>query len=188
MKRVPVVAMSKPLVMGIPPVVSDTYESFTGNITIPKLLHADQKYFAIEVLPSRLIDAEENWVLAGNDDVVTAILLSSLFPIWVRGITGKDEAKVNFKNSYNTFPFPSITRKQESELLERVSAIYKARGMASGKQLSDLYCSGDIPEHLEMAHEDLDEVVLKIFNLPKDSSNQQILDRLFEEYLKLYQG
>jgi len=187
MKRVPVVAMTKPLVKGLPPVVMDTYESFTGNITIPKLLHAQQKYFSIEVLPTKLIDAEENWVLAGNSDVVTAILLSSLFPIWVRGVSGKDEAKVNFKNSYNTFPFPTISRKQESDLLERVSAIYKARGMASGKQLSDLYCSGDIPKHLEMAHEDLDEVVLSIFQLPSDASNEQILDKLFEEYLRLYQ-
>ena len=97
MKRVPVVAMTKPLVKGIPPVVMGTYETFTSSIAIPKSLHAQQKYFSIEVLPSRLIDAEENWVLAGNSEVVTAILLSSLFPIWVRGVSGKDEVKVENK-------------------------------------------------------------------------------------------
>lgn len=188
MKRIPVVAQTKPLIKGVPPIVTDKYESFTGNIVIPKFLHSQQNYFSIEVLPSRLIDAEENWVLAGHNDVVMAILMSSLFPIWVRGVAGKEETAVNFKSSYNTFPFPEYSKKQESTLIERVSAVLKARGTSSGRMLSDLYCSGNIPEHLEMAHEDLDEEVLALFGLPTDASKEQILERLFSEYLKRYQG
>lgn len=185
MKRIPVVAQTKPLIKGVPPIVPERYESFTGNIVIPKFLRSQQIFFSIEVLPSKLIDAEENWVLAGHNDVVMAILMSSLFPIWVRGVAGKDQTTVNFKSSYNTFPFPEFSKKQENILIERVSAVLKARGTSSGRMLSDLYCSGNIPEHLEMAHEDLDEEVLALFGLPAEATNEEILEKLFSEYMRL---
>ena len=69
--------------------------------------------------------------------------------------------------------------------MERVTGVLKARGRVTGKLLSDIYCSGQIPDHLEMAHEDLDEIVLEIFGLPADASNEQILEKLFSDYMKL---
>jgi hypothetical protein len=54
--------------------------------------------------------------------------------------------------------------------------------------LSDIYCSGDLPEHLEMAHEDLDDAVLEVFGLPPDASTEDIAEKLFSDYRKLFQN
>ncbi len=114
--------------------------------------------------------------------------MSSLFPIWVRSVSGKDEGLIDVKKAYNTFPFPEFNAKQEARILDRVSAVYRARGTSSGKQLSDIYCSGDLPDHLEMAHEDLDDAVLEVFGLPPEATNDEIAEKLFNDYRKLFQG
>ena len=185
-KRIPVVPSNKPIVDGIPPVVTSEYFNLR-HLLFPKRFLDSQKYFAIEVLPSSLIDSEEVHAVAGESLVVAGFLMSSVFPIWVRGITGKSEGRIDYKNSYNTFPFPDFSKNQEEELLSRVSAVLRARGTSSGRQLADIYCLGDIPDHLVMAHEDLDEVVLSIFGLPVDADNDQILEKLFEDYLLIFQ-
>ena len=188
MGRKPVLTRLKPIVSGVPPITSINKFFEFENIVIPRIYHTKQNYFAIEVLPKDLIDSDEVLVVAGNNPLVLGFLLSSVFPIWVKGISGKAEGKINYKNTYNTFPFPSFSKKQESELIDRMTGVLKARGTVTGKLLSDIYCSGKIPDHLEMAHEDLDEVVLDIFGLPSNASNDEILDKLFSEYMKLIEN
>jgi hypothetical protein len=188
MKRVPVVAIAKPIVRGIPPVISVKDSLNNEHVVIPKHYFRSQQYFAIEVLPPNLIDSEDVFVIAGDSHLVMGFLMSSLFPIWVRSTSGKDEGVVDIKKAYNTFPFPDFTAKQEAKILERVSTVYRARGTSFGKQLSDIYCSGDLPDHLEMAHEDLDDAVLEVFGLPSDASNGDIAEKLFSDYRKLFQN
>lgn len=185
MKRVPVVLRAKPLVTGVPPVVSAKDNHNFENIVIPKHFFRNEKYFAIEVLPPQFINSEEFFVLADNNPLVLGFLMSSVFPIWVKGVTAKSEGSLNFRKTFNTFPFPKFSKKQETEMMDRVGGVLKARGSTTGKLLSEVYCSGQIPEHLEMAHEDLDEVVLDIFGLPSDATNEQILEKLFSEYMRL---
>ena len=184
MRRIPILTRQKPLVSGVTPVINISEAYKYEHLVIPKKYFRQQNYFAIEVLPPQFIDSNELIVLAENNPIILGFLLSSVFPIWVKGVTGKNEGSINFKKTYNTFPFPSFSKKQESELLERVGGVLKARGSASGKLLSEIYCSGQIPEHLEMAHEDLDEIVLDIFGLPAGATNAEILEKLFSEYMR----
>jgi hypothetical protein len=188
MKRLPVVSRTKPLVGGIPPVISIQDASLNEHLVLPKRYIQNQKYFAIEVLPPNLIDSDDVYIVAGDNHLIMGFLLSSLFPIWVRHTSGKDNGVIDFKTAYNTFPFPEFNTRQEAKILERVSTVYRARGTSSGKQLSDIYCSGDLPEHLEMAHEDLDDAVLEVFGLPPDASTEDIAEKLFSDYRKLFQN
>ena len=188
MKRLPVVARVKPLVRGIPPIVSIENASLSDHLVIPKKYLLNQKYFAIEVLPPNLINSEDAFIVAGDNHLIMGFLMSSLFPIWVRHSSGKDNGVIEFKTAYNTFPFPEFNARQEAKILERVSTVYRARGTSSGKQLSDIYCAGDLPDHLEMAHEDLDDAVLEVFGLPPDASIEDISEKLFADYRKLLQN
>lgn len=188
MKRLPVVSRTKPLVGGVPPVISIQDASLNEHLVIPKRYVQNQKYFAIEVLPPNLINSDDSFIVAGDNHLIMGFLMSSLFPIWVRHSSGKDNGVIDFKTAYNTFPFPEFTARQEAKILERVSTVYRARGTSSGKQLSDIYCSGDLPDHLEMAHEDLDDAVLEVFGLPSDASIEDISEKLFADYRKLLQN
>lgn len=185
MKKVPVLARTKPLVSGVPPLLGANIFSGIDTLLIPKRISKYQTYYAIEILPPELIDNSDFHILASNNLSVCGFLCSSLFPIWVHATSSGKSERINIQKTYNTFPFPSFSKRQEDILLERVSAVLKARGTASGDKLSDIYKSGEIPDHLEMAHEDLDEIVLDIFGLPNDATNEQILDRLFTEYMRL---
>ena len=158
------------------------------HLVIPKRYIQNQKYFAIEVLPPNLINSDDAFIVAGDNHLIMGFLMSSLFPIWVRHSSGKDNGVIDFKTAYNTFPFPEFNARQEAKILERVSTVYRARGTSSGKQLSDIYCAGDLPDHLEMAHEDLDDVVLEVFGLPPDASIEDISEKLFADYRKLLQN
>ena len=188
MKRLPVVSRTKPLVNGVPPIISIKDAGLFNHLVIPKNFLKKQNYFAIEVLPPNLIDSEDMFVVGGDNHLIMGFLLSSLFPIWVRSVSGRDEGSVDIKKAYNTFPFPDFNAKQEAKILERVSGVYRARGNSSGKQLSDIYCSGDLPDHLEMAHEDLDDAVLEVFGLPPEATNEEIAEKLFNDYRRLFQG
>ena len=90
MKRLPVVARVKPLVRGIPPIVSIENASLSDHLVIPKKYLLNQKYFAIEVLPPNLINSEDAFIVAGDNHLIMGFLMSSLFPIWVRHSSGKD--------------------------------------------------------------------------------------------------
>ena len=185
MKRIPVVSRSKPLIYGVPQIF-DLKNFPSGNFfVIPKTIKSSQNYFAIEVLPPDLINNSEVYVVAGDSPIIGAFLASSVFPIWLRGISGRKEGKFDFKKIYNSFPFPEFNKRQEENLIDRFSGVLKARGAVSGKLLSEIYTSGGLPDHLEMAHEDLDEVVLDIFGLPADATNDEILEKLFSEYMRL---
>lgn len=188
MAHLPVVSRTTPLVRGIPPIIPSHEVFLSGHLVFPRKYFDKQKYFAIEVLPPNLINSEDVYVVAGDNHLIMGFLMSSLFPIWIRGVSGKDEGLVDIKKAYNTFPFPEFNSKQEAKILERVSMIYRARGTSSGKQLSDIYCSGNLPDHLEMAHEDLDEAVLEVFGLPSEATNEEIAEKLFNDYRKLFQG
>lgn len=188
MKKIPVVARSKPLIRGIPSVLDPSKFPRSTYISLPRAFNREQHYFAIEVLPDNLIDSSEVYAVAGDNEMVLGFLLSSVFPIWVRGVQGNSKKTIDINKCFNTFPFPEFNKKQAKEMSERVSAVLKARGSASGKFLSDIYSSGNIPEHLEMAHEDLDDLVLTIFSLPSNASNDEILEKLFSDYLQHYQS
>lgn len=193
MLRVPVTARRNPIVKGLPPVIlekTNSYSEIYSAITIPKIFRSHQKYYAIEILPPELMDSEKSYLVAGDSPALLAILMSSFYPIWVKAVNkeGKESGKVNPTLDYNNFPFPEFSKKQGKLLEEAGGRIHRARGSLKGSTLSEAYQQPTLPEHLVMAHEELDRVVKQIFQLPEDASEEVIIEKLFENYLNLFQN
>ncbi len=174
---------SKPIQKDLPPILGVKAVWDFSSIVIPKRLRTKDKYFAIEVLSPDQIDKSEFHSLPTDSTATVGILASSFFPIWVRAISDRsitigDESA----NSYNNFPFPDLTKAQRKALEDKVGNIFQARSVCSFNKLSDLYNQDQLPEHLLMAHEDLDEVLLEIFGLPQEASNEEILEALMSRY------
>jgi len=190
MLRIPVTARSKPIVIGLPPVFTkktNPNSEFFQAIVLPATFNLRQKYFAIEILPSELIDDENSYVIAGDSQSLMAILMSSFYPIWVRAVGKPEQKKINPSLDYNNFPFPDFNKKQEKLLEEAGGRIHRARGSLKGSTLSEAYIQPHLPDHLVMAHEELDRVVKGIFGLPETASEEDIAQKLFENYMVLFQ-
>jgi hypothetical protein len=174
---------SKHLRDELPPILpSKSFWDFS-SIVIPKRLPTQKHYFAIEILPPDKIDKSEFHSLPTDSTSIVGILASSFFSIWVRAISDRsftigDESA----NAYNNFPFPDLTKAQSKALEDKVGKVFQARSVCSFNKLSDLYNQDQLPEHLLIAHEDLDEVLLEIFGLPKDASSEEILEALLSRY------
>ena len=190
MLRIPVTARSKPIVVGLPPVLTkktNPNSEFFQAIVLPATFNLNQKYFAIEILPPELIDEENSYVIAGDNQSLMAILMSSFYPIWVRAVGKVGQKRINPSLDYNNFPFPEISKKQEKLLEEAGGRIHRARGSLKGSTLSEAYAQPYLPDHLVMAHEELDRVVKGIFGLPETATEEDIAEKLFDNYLVLFQ-
>ena len=152
--------------------------------SIPRKILPAQKYYAIEVLEGNKLDEEHFTYFAGDNSAYVAILMSSLFPIWVNAIDEKAD-ELNPEIHYNNFPFPKITRKQKTELDTASKYIFSARGKSEGNTLSDIYWKNEMSETLLFAHERLDDLVLDIFGLPRDATNEEIADFLIKRWEEL---
>jgi len=177
---------SKPTHNDLPPILGVKAVWDFSSIVIPKKLHTKDKYFAIEVLSPDQIDRAEFHGLPSDSLAIVGILASSFFPIWVRAISdraitvGEESA-----SAYNNFPFPDLSKSQNKLLEEKVGKVFKARSTLSFNKLSDIYSEQVLPEHLLIAHEDLDEVLLGIFGLPLGANSDEILEALMKRFAEL---
>ena len=177
---------SKPLRNDLPPILGAKAVWDFSSIVIPKRLRTKDRYFAIEVLPPYQIDRVEFHGLPSDSMAIVGILASSFFPIWVRAISdraitvGEESA-----NAYNNFPFPDLSKSQNKLLEEKVGKVFKARSTLSFNKLSDIYSEQVLPEHLLIAHEDLDDVLLGIFGLPLGANSDDILEALMKRFTEL---
>jgi protein-tyrosine phosphatase len=105
----------------------------------------------------------------------------------VRAVGKPEQKKINPSLDYNNFPFPDFNKKQEKLLEEAGGRIHRARGSLKGSTLSEAYIQPHLPDHLVMAHEELDRVVKGIFGLPETASEEDIAQKLFENYMVLFQ-
>jgi hypothetical protein len=188
--KFPVTTRSKPIVIGVPPVLARKTNpdlNFLQSIVLPADFSLGQRYFAIEILPPELIDDEKSYVIAGDSQSLMAILMSSFYPIWVRAVGKSDQKKINPSMDYNNFPFPEFSKKQEKLLEEAGGRIHRARGSLKGSTLSEAYKLPRLPDHLVMAHEELDRVVKGIFGLPESATEEEIAQKLFDNYMVLFQ-
>ena len=177
---------SKPLLKELPPILGTQIVWDFPSIVIPKKLPRKANYFAIEILLPEQINNSDFHSLPSDSNAIVGILASSLFPIWVRAISEKtvvsgDESA----NAYNNFPFPDLTTSQTKTLEKRIGKVFQARAMCSFNKLSDIYSEDELPEHLLMAHEDLDEAVLEIYGLPAEATNEEILEVLMKRFAKI---
>ena len=177
---------SKPIRNDLPPILGAKAVWDFSSIVIPKRLRTKDTYFAIEVLPTDQIDRAEFHGLPSDSLAIVGILASSFFPIWVRAISdrtvtvGEESA-----SAYNNFPFPDLSKSQNKLLEEKVGKVFKARSILSFNKLSDIYSGQVLPEHLLIAHEDLDEALLGIFGLPLEANNDEILEVLMKRFVDL---
>ena len=97
---------------------------------------------------------------------------------------GKIKTDYRFSNTlgWNTFPVPTLTRKNRADLTVCAETILLAREAHFPATIADLYDPERMPENLRAAHDRNDEVLERIYIGRRFTNDTERLEKLFEMY------
>ena len=146
-------------------------------------------------LPSGLITADsavssEAFAIFDGGLWQLALLTSRLHLIWVATVCGQLETRYRYSNvlGWNTFPVPTLTEKNKTDLTHCAEDILLAREAHFPATIADLYDPENMPANLREAHEHNDEVLERIYIGRRFKNDTERLEKLFELYTKMTAG
>ena len=116
-----------------------------------------------------------------------ALIASRLHLVWIGTVCGKMKTDFRYSNTlgWNTFPVPTLTEKNKSDLTACTEAILLAREAHFPATIADLYDPEKMPENLRAAHDRNDEVLERIYIGRRFKNDTERLEKLFEMYTKV---
>ena len=106
---------------------------------------------------------------------------------WVQAVGGK--LKGDFRYSaiicYNTFPVPTLTSQNKTDLTRCAEDILLARESHFPATIADLYDPETMPENLRAAHDRNDETLERIYIGRLFKNDTERLEKLFELYTQM---
>jgi hypothetical protein len=109
---------------------------------------------------------------------------------WIYSVCGQLETRIRYSNilGWNTFPVPTLTEKNKSDLTRCAEDILLAREAHFPKTIADLYERDAMPEDLRRAHEKNDETLERIYIGRRFRNDTERLEKLFDLYTKMTEG
>jgi hypothetical protein len=116
-----------------------------------------------------------------------ALIASRLHLVWIATVCGKMKTDFRYSNTFgwNTFPVPTLTDKNKTDLTHCAENILLAREAHFPATIADLYDPENMPNDLRRAHEANDEVLERIFIGRRLRNDTERLEKLFELYTKM---
>ena len=145
-----------------------------------------------EFLPAGLIDALStvtNLAFALYDAPLwnMSLIASRLHLIWIGTVCGKLKTDFRYSNTlgWNTFPVPTLTEQNKSDLVRCAEDILLAREVHYPATIADLYDPENMPPNLREAHERNDETLERIYIGRRFKNDTERLEKLFELYTQM---
>ncbi len=116
-----------------------------------------------------------------------ALIASRLHLVWIATVCGKMKCDFRYSNTlgWNTFPVPTLTEKNKSDLTLCAEDILLAREAHFPATIADLYAANSMPADLRAAHDRNDEVLERIYIGRRFRNDTERLEKLFELYSKM---
>lgn len=159
----------------------------TQMLVVPKVSSERRAYIPISYVEPRTIINGSALVVPNASLYLFGVLMSSIHNAWMRGVGGRMKSDYQYSGTliYNNFPWPSPSTDQIANIEGTGKAILDARALYSESSLADLYDDTFMPPELRRAHRANDAAVLEAYGFPKDSSESEIVSRLFKMYQEL---
>ncbi len=119
-----------------------------------------------------------------------SLISSRLHLVWVAAICGKLETRYRYSNTlgWNTFPVPTLTDQNKSDLAGCAESILLARERYWPATIADIYdperMDDEFPD-VRAAHGRNDEALERIYIGRRFKNDTEPLERLFEMYTRL---
>lgn len=150
----------------------------TGNyILVPSVSSERRTYVPIGFFDADVISTNLNYILPGGSLYEFGILTSLMHNDWMRLVAGRLESRYRYSATivYNTFPWPTVSDRERSEVSDLAGEILLIREDFPGLTLADMYDPEKMPQELFDAHRCLDKAV---DNLYRDKPFKDTADRL----------
>ena len=150
-------------------------------ILIPRVSSSRREYIPIGFFNKDSIAGDSCILIPNGNLELFSILNSSVHMTWVKYICGrlKDDYRYSIEIVYNNFPFAEIEEIDQNKLSELSKSILEYR-KNSGQTLKTLYDPILMPIELRRLHEKINKLVYKIYELPSDTTDAEIMSKLFE--------
>ena len=158
-------------------------------ILIPRVSSERRKYVPMGFMDKNTIVTDLAQIVPNGNIYHFGILTSSMHMAWMRYVCGRLEMRYRYSKDvcYNTFPWPSPSDKQKTDIEEAAQAVLDTRAMFPDSSLADLYDPDLMPPDLVKAHDKLDRLVEKAYGKSFVDDAERVAF-LFEEYRKLTEG
>ena len=157
------------------------------SIVIPKVTSETRPYLPVGVLSSHSIVSDNAFALYDAPLWNIALIASRLHLVWIATVCGKMKTDFRYSNTmgWNTFPIPTLTEKNKTDLTRCAENILLARETHFPASIADLYSPDKMPVNLREAHEHNDEVLERAYIGRRFKNDSERLEKLFELYTKM---
>jgi hypothetical protein len=157
------------------------------QIVVPRVSSEHRPFLPVDLLPSNYIVGESNFAIYDAPVWNLALIASKLHWVWIATVCGKLKTDFRYSNTlgWNTFPVPTLTEKNKTDLTRSAEDILLAREHHFPATIADLYNPESMPSNLRAAHERNDEVLERIYVGRRFKNDTERLEKLFDLYAKM---
>lgn len=155
-------------------------------IVVPIRSSENREYLPFEIFDNTYTVNNLAYAIYDGELFNAAILASRLHLVWISAVCGKLETRFSYSNKmgWNTFPVPSLSEKNISDLNSCLENILLEREAHFPSTIAELYDPEHMPRGLRSAHEANDEVLERIYIGRRFKNDTERLETLFEMYSK----
>jgi hypothetical protein len=156
-------------------------------LLIPIHTSENRDFLPVGVLPAGSVISNAAFGLYDAPLWNMALIASRLHLVWIATVCGKIKADFRYSNTlgWNTFPVPTLTEKNKSDLTRCAEDILLAREHHFPATISDLYDPDNMPPELRAAHDRSDEILERIYIGRRFKNDTERLEKLFDLYTKM---
>ena len=156
-------------------------------ILIPVVSSQRREYVPIGFVPQDTVVYYSSFAVYDADLFDFAVLTSKMHNVWMRATAGRLKSDFRYSATlcYNTFPFPKISNTQKEVLGNLAKEIILVRAEHTEMTLGDMYNPENFPDDLRVAHHALDLAVERCYRDKPFESDEERLEFLFKQYIKL---
>jgi hypothetical protein len=162
-------------------------QPLTTFIAVPRVSSENRNIIPMAYLPSTTIATDALLTIADERSSTFAILQSRTFTVWAAAVSGRLETRIRISAeiTYHNFPCPKLSDDLREKLDASGKRIISERSEFPNSTLSEMYSPGAMPPSLLKAHNANEKLVLSIYGLKNNATDEEILAKLFQIYVEL---
>lgn len=156
-------------------------------IVIPRHSSESRPYLPVSLYEQGTIIADGAFALFDAPLWNLSLLVSRTHLIWIAAVCGRIKTDYRYSSTlgWNTFPVPTLTEKNKTDLTRCAEDVLLAREHHFPATIADLYDPDAMPGDLRAAHDRNDEVLERIYIGRRFKNDTERLEKLFELYTKM---
>ena len=156
-------------------------------IVIPAISSENRPYLPVSYFQAGPIISHKCYAIYDEPLWNLALIASRLHLVWIGTVCSRLEMRFSYGNKlgWNTFPVPTLTEKNKTDLTRCAEDILLARERHFPATIADLYDPENVPADLRAAHERNDEVLERIYIGRRFKNDTERLEKLFDLYTKM---